>query len=212
MEVEDVVPNDGYGPLNVYNPNRGARYNPGAPFSMYRTNGTLRDGPGSDADHAEDQRLTEEADRIDAQQEEDRAAWAAEAQGQVVAPTQLRSRRLAGTVPGFQSDNDCVNKTDPIFLRKIMAGFKLEADGRCYDLTTLLRIVPSDNGDGSGRVRRSPFTRAPFTPADNARILAASRGGKKGMSKKPRKTAKRKNFRKSKKGGKSKKGRRRLIR
>ena len=203
MEVDDIVPHDRYGPLNVWNGNRTNVYNPGGLYSRYNEDGTVR-GDDHDSDDEADRRATE------------MAAWAAagvnDADRRAAEFVARRSSRLDGLGAGFQSDNDCVGKTDPISLKQILTGFRLEADGRCYDLTTLLQLKPYNNNDGAGNVRRSPFTRAPFTPADNARILAASRGGKRSISKKIRKTTKRKNVRKSKKGGKSKKGRRKVLR
>jgi hypothetical protein len=197
MEVDSIIPHDRYGPLNVWSGNRTNVYNPGGLYSRYNVDGTLR-GEDDDSD--------DEADRRAADMAEWAAAGINDADRRAAEFVPRRSSRLDGLGAGFQSDNDCVGKTDPISLKQILTGFRLEADGRCYDLTTLLQLKPYNNNDGAGHVRRSPFTRAPFTPTDNARLLAASRGGKRGIiSKKLRKTTKGKNFRKSKKAVKSKK-------
>jgi hypothetical protein len=117
-----------------------------------------------------------------------------------------RSGRLQGKTPGFAADNDCTGKSDPITNSDITVGMKLECDdNRCYDMTTIEQIKPSNSNDGHGVVRRSPFTRAPFTENDNAYLNAYLESKKAGGKK--RKSRKSKKGKKSRKGGKSKKSR-----
>lgn len=58
---------------------------------------------------------------------------------------------------------------DPITNKKIITGFRLDADERriCYDISTILKIVNSTFGLTTPV---SPFTRVPFTENDMTRI------------------------------------------
>lgn len=82
----------------------------------------------------------------------------------------------------FEPDIYCVNKMDPITNEKIVNGFLLEADGNCYDATTISNI----------RDDLSPFTRQPFTANDILRRnLFKTQGGSKRHSKRLKRHSKR---------------------
>ena len=203
--MENNIPNDGHGPLNEYNAGRTNQYNPGGIYSNYNHDGTER---------TEEQR--HDPALLNQQQEVDDAFYAAveedrlENAAAVVLPDR-RSARVEGLPPGFESDIGCVGRMDSIFFKKIGTGFLLECDGRCYDVNTVINIRPSNSNDEHGVVRRSPFTRVPFTERDNERVeLYLQRlqrlhrlGGKK------RKSRKSKKGKKSRKGGKSRKSKKR---
>jgi hypothetical protein len=107
----------------------------------------------------------------------------AEAADEVLAPIQnvRRVTRSSGEQI-FVPDDDCVGKIDPITEKKIINGFRLELDGRCYDATTISNI----------RDDKSPFTRQPFTAKDiSRRTLFKTRGGSKRHSKRPKRHSKR---------------------
>lgn len=71
---------------------------------------------------------------------------------------------------------NCIG-TDPISMKKITTGFRLDADDRrvCYDISTIISIVNSTFGINTPV---SPFTRKPFSENDMRRI----RGFIKSMS------------------------------
>ena len=91
-------------------------------------------------------------------------------------------------------DQDCVGQEDPVTMESIPEGkgFRLEAENRCYDASTLSEM----------KKRRvpliGPMTRNPFTPNDLMRIdqyirdnlNTTSSGGKKRTTNKKRKTRK----------------------
>lgn len=127
-----------------------------------------------------------------------------------VAADRRISRRVMGVEAPFVPD-DCGGQKDPI-IPGMTANFKLEADGRCYNVKTLIDIRRTDTGDGNGSVQRSPFTRKPFTAEDSRRLALAAgagfgRGGKKTTrkSRKGKKSSKGKKSRKSRNGKKPKK-------
>lgn len=92
-----------------------------------------------------------------------------------------KSRRNKGSPEGFVSENNCVGKIDPITKDKIQAGIKLECDKKCYDIKNVARFA----------TRKSPFTRAEFTTADNAKVDAYIRGKKGGRSESKRRRIRR---------------------
>jgi len=84
----------------------------------------------------------------------------------------------------FEPDDMCVGLIDPITEKKIVNGFRLEADGRCYDATTISDI----------RNDLAPFNRKPFTAKDILRrnlFENTHRGGSKRQSKRNSKRPKR---------------------
>jgi hypothetical protein len=97
-----------------------------------------------------------------------------------VIPIQNNFRRVtrSSQPQTFVPDHDCVSQTDPITEKKIVNGFRLEVDGRCYDATTISDIRDS----------KSPFTREPFTAKDISRrtLFNETRGGSKRHSKRPK--------------------------
>jgi hypothetical protein len=128
----------------------------------------------------------------------------------VAAAARPKSRRVM-RVEAFVPD-DCGGQKDPI-IPGMTANFKLEADGRCYNVRTLIDIRRTDTGDGNGSVQRSPFTRKPFTAEDSRRLsLAAGAGFGLGGNKTTRKSRKGKKSRKSRKGKNSRKSKKTVRR
>lgn len=188
------IPTDNYGPLNVFSSYRDARFNPGGAHSQFNSEGQPRE---------------EEQEEYDPYEDEDQWAqlgipspqsYLASMQS---APGLRRSSRLAG-IEVFNPDTICNGQQDNISFTRIDSnGMKLDADGRCYNIKTLLDMYNRGN-------LTSPFTRQPFTERDVRRIesfkssfgTSYNRGGKK-----YKKSTKSRKYRKSKKGNKNKKKR-----
>lgn len=190
------IPSDAYGPLNVYSSGRNAQYNPGGRYSQFTSTG---------------EPIREEYDPSSGDED---PMWAQLgipppshylASRQPAAPVSQglrKSSRLAG-VEVFNPDTICNGQQDNISFTRINSnGMKLDADGRCYNIKTLLDMYDRGN-------LTSPFTRQPFTERDVRRIesFRASyyKGGKKHKkSTKVKKSTKNMKHKKTKKNTKKK--------
>ena len=195
-----LVPEDQYGPLNVFHEDRDLSRNPGGSLSRYSADGNLRMMNDADpnqymsaawvaAQQALNQAMPLEDDQI------------AAVDAHVAAQQQPIRQSLR--VQGIPADNnDCTDQICLITQKRIKLGDGIRlSDGRCYDVRSITRWF-----DHIRDTRDPPYllpTRVPFTDDDVAKMNSL-RGGKK--KRKGRKT--RKGGKSRKRGKKTKKGRR----
>lgn len=180
MEIdENAVRIDRYGPLNVYNPQRANMYNPGGILSIYNEDGTPRT----------EEELDEVGDEFDRFQE-DRLRHL------LRRSPRLMNKRLPPEqqIVPFATDIDCKG-IDPILLVPVKQGIRLEADNRCYNISSISTYY-LDNPD------LTPF-RNEYTERDKQKIESylnlIRRGGKR------YKSGRKKNNKKTQKKRKNKK-------
>jgi len=156
-------------PYNIPSSERDANLNPGGINSFYDIYGVYAYDPNMNR-------------VINPDGTEYNPAYDIEAADEVVPNQSGRRVTRSSGKEIFEPDIYCVNKMDPITNERIVNGFLLEADGNCYDATTISNI----------RDDLSPFTRQPFTANDILRRnLFKTQGGSKRHSKRPKRGSKR---------------------
>ena len=198
------VPEDQYGPLNVFHGDRDFSRNPGGPLSRYNEDGGLRMMNDADPNQYMSaawiaaQQALNQAMPLDVEQIAAIDAHVAAQQQQPI----RQSLRVQG-IPA--DDNDCTDQICLITQKRIKLGDGIRlSDGRCYDVRSIIGWF-----DYISNTRDPPYllpTRAPFTDDDVAKMNSL-RGGKK--KRKGRRTRKRRKSRKrgKKRGKKTRQGR-----
>jgi hypothetical protein len=193
------VPEDQYGPLNVFHGDRDFSRNPGGPLSRYSADGNLRMMNDADPNQymsaawVAAQQALNQAMPLDVEQ-------IAAIDAHVAAQQQPIRQSLR--VQGIPADNnDCTDQICLITQKRIKQGDGIRlSDGRCYDVRSIIGWF-----DYISNTRDPPYllpTRAPFIDEDVAKMNSL-RGGKK-----RRKGSRSRKGRKTRKGGKTRKGRR----
>jgi hypothetical protein len=192
------VPEDQYGPLNIFHGDRDLFRNPGGPLSRYNEDGGLRMMNDADPNQymsaawVAAQQALNQAMPLDGEQ-------IAAIDARVAAQQPIRQSLRVQGIPA--DNNDCTDQICLITQKRIKLGDGIRlSDGRCYDVRSIIRWF-----DYISNTRDPHYllpTRAPFTDDDVAKMNSL-RGGKK--RRKGRKTIKGRKSRK--RGKKTRKGR-----
>jgi len=192
------VPEDQYGPLNIFHGDRDLFRNPGGPLSRYNEDGGLRMMNDADPNQymsaawVAAQQALNQAMPLDGEQ-------IAAIDARVAAQQPIRQSLRVQGIPA--DNNDCTDQICLITQKRIKLGDGIRlSDGRCYDVRSIIGWF-----DHISHTRDPPYllpTRAPFIDEDVAKMNSL-RGGKK--RRKGRRT--RKGRKSRKRGKKTRKGR-----
>ena len=201
-----LVPEDQYGPLNVYNGYRIDSRNPGGELSQYSADGNLRLVNDADpnqymsaawvaAQQALNQAMPLEDDQI------------AAIDARVAAQQPIRQSLRVQGIPA--DNNDCTDQICLITQKRIKLGDGIRlSDGRCYDVRSIIGWF-----NHISNTRDPPYflpTRAPFTDEDVEKMNSLQGGKKKRKGRRTRKGRKsRKRGKKTRRGRKCDVSRRR---
>ena len=194
------VPEDQYGPLNIFRTDRDFSRNPGGALSQYSADGNLRMMNDADPNQYMSaawiaaQQALNQAMPLDGEQ-------IAAIDARVAAQQPIRQSLRVQGIPAV--NNDCTDQICLITQRRIKLGDGIKlSDGRCYDVRSIIGWF-----DHIRDTRDPPYllpTRVPFTDEDVAKMNSL-RGGKK--KRRGRRTRKGRKGRRSRKGRKTRKGR-----
>jgi hypothetical protein len=200
------VPEDQYGPLNVYSGYRIDSRNPGGALSQYSADGNLRLVNDADpnqymsaawvaAQQALNQAMPLEDDQI------------AAIDARVAAQQPIRQSLRVQGIPA--DNNDCTDQICLITQKRIKLGDGIRlSDGRCYDVRSIIGWF-----NHISNTRDPPYflpTRAPFTDEDVEKMNSLQGGKKKRKGRRTRKGRKsRKRGKKTRRGRKCDVSRRR---
>ena len=200
------VPEDQYGPLNVFRTDRDFSRNPGGALSQYSADGNLRsvneDDPNQYMSRAwvAAQQALNQALPLDGEQ-------IAAIDARVAAQQPIRQSLRVQGIPA--DNNDCTDQICLITHTRLALGDGIRlSDGRCYDVRSIIGWF-----NHISNTRDPPYflpTRAPFTDEDVEKMNSLQGGKKKRKGRKTRKGRKsRKRGKKTRKGRKCDVSRRR---